>query len=142
MERKPYPSDLSDEEWSSLAPHIPLAKSGGRPRTVDMREVMNAIFYVLRSGCSWEMLPHDFPPHQTVYDYFNKWRKSGEWERINQILREELRRKDGRETTPSAGSVDSQSVKTTEKGANVALTGVKRSKDANAISLLTLMVCC
>ena len=137
MNRKPYPSDLSDEGWTILEPHIPLAKWGGRPRTVDMREVMNAIFYVLRSGCSWEMLPHDFPAHQTVYDYFNKWRKSGDWERINRVLREELRRKEGREA-----SVDSQSVKTTEKGAKVALTGVKRSRDANAISLLTPMGCC
>lgn len=142
MNRKPYPSDLNEEGWTILEAHIPLAKWGGRPRTVDMREVMNAIFYMLRSGCSWEMLPHDFPPHQTVYDYFNKWRKSGDWERINRVLREELRRKEGREATPSAGSVDSQSVKTTEKGANVALTEVKRSRDANAISLLTAMVCC
>lgn len=142
MERKPYPSDLNDDEWSILEPHIPPAKSGGRLRTADMREVINAIFYVLRSGCSWDMLPHDFPPKGTVFDYFNKWRKSGEWERINRILREALRREDGRETTPSAGSVDSQSVKTTEKGANVALTGVKRSKDANVTSLSTPMAYC
>jgi len=142
MERKSYPSDLNDEEWSILEPNIPLAKSGGRPRTVDMREVMNAIFYVLRSGCSWDMLPHDFPPKGTVFEYFNEWRKSGEWERINQILREALHREDGRETTPSAGSVDSQSVKTTEKGANVALTVAKRSKDANVTSLLTPMAYC
>lgn len=142
MDRKPYSSDLNDKEWAILEPHIPPAQLGGRPRTVDMREVMNAIFYVLRSGCSWDMLPHDFPPNKTVYDYFNKWRKSGEWERINRILREELRRREGREPTPSAGSVDSQSVKTTEKGANVALTGVKRSKGANVISLLIPMVCC
>lgn len=142
MNHKPYPSDLSDKEWIIFEAHIPQAKAGGRPRTVDMREVMNAIFYVLRSGCSWEMLPHDFLPHQTVYDYVNKWRKAGEWERINQILREELRRKEGQETMPSAGSVDSQSVKTTEKGANEALMGVKRSKGANATFLSIPMVCC
>jgi putative transposase len=142
MKRKPYPSDLNDAEWAILEPHIPLGKSGGRPCEVDMREVINAIFYVLRSGCSWDMLPHDFPPKGTVYDYFNKWRKSGKWEQINQILREELRQKEGRETSPSAGSVDSQSVKTTEKGANVGLTAVKRSKDANATSSLIPMASC
>ena len=142
MERKPYPSDLSDEEWSILEPHIPLAKWGGRPRTVEMREVMNAIFYVLRSGCSWDMLPHDFPPSRTVYEYFNKWRKSGEWEEINRILREAVRQKEGREPTPSAGSVDSQSVKTAEKGANVALMGAKGSKDVSATSSSTPTAYC
>lgn len=142
MERKPYPSDLSDEEWVNLEPHIPPAKSGGRPRTVAMREVMNAIFYVLRSGCSWDMLPHDFPPPKTVYDYFNNWRKSGEWEQINRNLREALRRQEGREATPSAGSVDSQSVKTTEKGAKGALMVAKRLKAASDISLWTPTDCC
>ena len=141
MERKPYPSDLNDEEWAILEPHIPRAKPGGRPRSTDMREVMNAIFYVLRSGCGWEMLPHDFPPYQTVYDYFNKWRKTGEWERLNQSFREECRQQSGRETTPSAGSMDSQSVKTTEKGANVALMVAKRLKAASAISLWTPTDC-
>jgi putative transposase len=115
-ERKAYPSDLSDEEWEILEPLIPPAKSGGRPREVAMREVMNGIFYVLKSGCQWDMLPHDFPPKGTVYEYFNTWRKDGTWKRMNEALREQVREKMGRNAQPSAASIDSQSVKTTEKG--------------------------
>ena len=119
MDRKPYPSDLKDAEWELLAPHIPEAGSGGRPRTANMREVLNAIFYVLKSGIQWDMLPHDLPPKGTVYHYFNEWRKDGTWERLNAALRGELRGELGREETPSASIVDSQSVKTSTKGGNV-----------------------
>ena len=114
---KPYASDLSDEEWGLLAPLIPKPKRGGRPRSVNMREVLNAIFYVLKTGCQWSMLPRDFLPKGTVYHYFNTWRKSGAWEAMNARLREQLRQQLGHETTPSAAILDSQSVKTTEKGA-------------------------
>jgi len=114
MERKPYPTDLNDVEWQILKPLVPAAKPGGRPRSTDMREVLNAIFYVLRSGCAWRMLPHDLPPWKTVYDYFRGWRIDGVWEQINETLRVRLRKADGREAVPSAAILDSQSVKTTE----------------------------
>ena len=116
MSREAYPSDLSDAEWEFVAPLIPPAKSGGRPRAVDIREVLDAIFYVLRSGCAWRMLPHDFPNWQTVYTYFRNWRKDGTWERLNTVLRQQVRQAAGREAEPSAAIIDSQSVKTTEKG--------------------------
>jgi putative transposase len=114
MDRKAYPSDLSDTEWLILAPLVPPAKIGGRQRVVNIREILNAIFYILRSGCAWRMLPHDLPPWQTVYSYFRQWRQDGVWEQMNDALREAVRLEAGREAEPSAGIIDSQSVKTTE----------------------------
>jgi putative transposase len=116
MEGKRYPSDMSDEEWAILEPLIPPSKPGGRPRTVNLREVMNAIFYVLRGGIPWRFLPKEFPPWKTVYHYFRLWRMEGTWEMLNTRLREQVRRQLGREATPSAGVMDSQSAKTTERG--------------------------
>jgi len=113
-ERKTYPSDLNDAEWQILEPLIPPAKPGGRPRKVDMREILNGIFYEIRSGCAWRMLPHDLPPWQTVYHYFRHWKGDGTWESMNQELRTKLRVADGREEQPSAAIIDSQSVKTTK----------------------------
>src|SRR5215210_6080286 len=116
MPRKPYPSDLTDAQWTILEPLIPPAKPGGRRREGDMREVSNGILYILRTGAGWRHLPHDFPPHQTVYEYDNAWRKDGTWTTIHTALRERVRRQEGREATPSAAIIDSQSVKTTERG--------------------------
>lgn len=114
MKRKAYPSDLSQAEWQIIQPLIPPAKHGGRPRTVDTREVVNAMLYLLRSGCSWEMMPHDFPPSGTVYYYFKQWRNQKIFASMNTILREKLRLASGRDKQPSAAILDSQSVKTTE----------------------------
>ena len=121
MKRKAYPTDLTDKEWDILKALLPEAKPGGRPRSVDLREVVNGVLYRLRTGCAWEMLPHDLPPHQTVYDYFNTWSKEGTWERINGILVQRVRVAEGRQAEPSAAIIDSQSVKTVEKGANAAM---------------------
>jgi transposase len=115
-ERKAYPSDLGDEEWAILEPLIPALKSGGRPGKYSRREIMNGILYVLRSGCSWRMLPHDLPPWESVYGYFYRWCEQGIWQSIHDALRDQLRVELGREVSPSAASVDSQAVKTTEKG--------------------------
>src|SRR4028119_1393025 len=92
MKRKPYPSDLTDAQWAILAPLIPVAKSGGRPQYVNVREVINAIFYILCGGCSWRMMPHEFPAWKTVYHYFRLWRNAGVWQQMNQTLRERVRR--------------------------------------------------
>src|SRR5215203_7063961 len=114
--RKPYSTDLSDAEWNYIEPHLPVPKGHGRPRIHSLREILNAIFYLLRSGCQWRMLPHEFPRWPTVYHYFRKWRIDGTWERINTVIRERLRVRLKRNPQPSAGIVDSQSVKSTGVG--------------------------
>jgi putative transposase len=112
--RKAYNTNLTDEQWAILEPELPPAPGGGRNRTTNLREVINAILYRMRTGCAWEMLPNDFPPKSTVYEYFARWRNDGTWQRLHDILRIAVRQQDGREETASAGIVDSQSAKTTE----------------------------
>ena len=114
--RRPYLTDLSDAEWTYLKDHLPIPKATGRPRVHTLREILDAIFYVVKSGCSWRLLPHDFPPWKTVYHYFRAWRLDGTWQRMHAALRKRVRVRDKRNPQPSAGIIDSQSVKTTGVG--------------------------
>ncbi len=127
-----YPSDLIDAEWNIIEPLIPEAQRGGRARTTDLREVMNAVRYVLRTGCQWRQLPKDFPPRSTVYSYFWEWTRYGVLDRIHHELLMACREAEGREASPTAAIIDTQAVKATEKGGaariRLAMTRARKSK--------------
>ncbi len=116
MSRQPYPTDLTAAQWKQIEAQVPKPKAGGRPASVDQREIVNAIFYVVRNGCTWRALPHDFPRWQTVYHYFRLWRDDGTWQQLHDTLRDAARHRAGRASSPSAAILDAQSVKTAEKG--------------------------
>ncbi len=133
--RKPYPSDMSDAEWEILKQVLPQPKGFGHPVEVDFREILNGIFYVQRTGCQWEMMPHDLPPYSTVYRYFQKWQRKGIWQQMHDQIREKLRTQLGREEQSTVAIADSQSVKTTEKrGRSMGLMVARRLKGVSAIS--------
>lgn len=136
MERTPYPSDVTDGQYALIEPLIPPAEPGGRHRSVDMREVINAILYLSRSGCSWRMLPREFPPWGTVHYYYRRFRLDGTWRHIHEKFREKVRCKAGRKPTPTAAVIDSQSVKTAapQKGGRTATTRARRSRAASVTS--------
>ena len=132
--RAAYPSDLTHAEWAQAERVIPAPKKGGRPAKHARREVVDALLYVARTGCQWRALPHDFPPWATVYWYFRIWKRDGTFDRLMDLLRGDLRVAEGRRRQPSAAIIDSQSVKTTEKGGPAATTAARRSPAASAIS--------
>jgi len=132
--RQPYPSDLSNEQWAQVERFIPAPKPGGRPAKYERREVVNALLYINRTGCQWRALPHDFPPWDSVYWYFRNWKKDGTFDRLHDELRGDLRRAEGHERQPSAAILDSQSVKTTEKGGRRGTTEVRGSRAASGTS--------
>jgi putative transposase len=132
MNRKPYPTDLTDEQWERLAPYVPAAKPGGRPRSVDIREILNGVWYVLRAGCAWRLLPHDLPPWPTVYSYVRRWRLDGTWQSLHDRIRQELRLQEGRLEQPSAAVLDSQSVKTTDRGGDRGYDAGKKNRRPQA----------
>ena len=137
MARIAYPSDLVDAQWKLIEKRIPAAKPGGRYRSVNMREVVNGILYLARTGCSWRQLPHDFPPWGTVHWYYRCFRLDGTWQKLHDALREKVRLADGRKASPSAAIVDSQSVKTTEKGGLGATMRARRLTVASGTSWST-----
>jgi putative transposase len=141
--RKAYPSDLTDKQFAVLEPLIPPAKTGGRPRTVSMREVLNTLFYQARAGCQWDMLPHDLLPKSTVHDYCTRWQKDGTWQQLLDALRVQVRRAQGKEDSPSVACIDSQSARTTAVGGERGYDGGKKvqgRKRHSAVDTLGLLL--
>ena len=144
--RKPSPSDLTDAQWRLVQPWLPPPLPGGRHRSTDVREVLNAIFYRARKGSGWRALPHDFPPEGTVRAYFHRWRRDGTWARVNEALRRRVRRQAGRDDEPSAGIIDSQSVQATRtsgtRGYDTGkkIKGIKRHRIGDTLGLLLVVV--
>lgn len=116
MKRKAYPTDLTDEQWLLMSRQVPAPKSGGRPVQYPRREIVNAILYLTKNGCTWRNLPHDLPPYRIVFHYFRLWQKDGTWDRLHAYLRDKVRKMEGRTPKPTAAIVDSQTTKTTEEG--------------------------
>jgi transposase len=132
--RKPYPTDLTDHEWALIAPYVPQVKPGGRPAKYPKREILNGIFYIVRGGGAWRLLPHDFPSWASVYHYFRAWRQDGTWDLMHDLVRGDVRKATGKHRQPSAGVIDSQSVKTTGKGGSAATIPTNTSTGASVIS--------
>ena len=135
--RKAYPTDLTGPQWAQVSRFIPAPKPGGRPAKYQRREIVNALLYVVRTGCQWRAMPHDLPPWRITYWYFMQWRKDGTLQRLHDELRGDLRQAEGRQRQPSAAVLDSQSSKTTEKGGSGAMTPVRGSLAASGISSWT-----
>jgi transposase len=143
MERIAYPSDLTNEQWAVIEAALPKAKGGrtGRPPTYTRREIWNAIFYQARTGCEWRYLPHDLPPWDDVWEHFSRWRDNGVLQQVHDALRQSVRQKEGREATPSAAIIDSQSVKTPQKGGPTASMAASSSRGASVTSRWIRWVC-
>jgi transposase len=141
-----YPSDLTDEEWALVEPFIPPARRGGRQRTVDVREVLNGILYVLATGCQWRALPKDLPPRSTVHGYLSLWARDGTLKRLHHALFVQAREQAGKEASPTAAVIDSQSVKSAEKGGRASIhrvtTRARRSRARSGTSWSTRSACC